>query len=262
MKEKLSSLTLRKIDDALASECSRMTTKKKTPQPKTVINAFMFIMSVLKTQYTDLYMEVNGRVTLPENKPQVPVIIPPSDVFNAVKGSDIELPCLLAMWLSLSASEIRGLTKSKSIVNGQIVISETLVDTKNGPVRKAGGKEETRTRALDIPPYIKALIDKVDGDIIVPMSAQQIYLRLSKYLEANKLPHISFHRLRHINASVMALLNIPAKDANERGGWKTNYTRERVYTHTFTEQRREADAKIDTYFGNIVSPIADKIADN
>lgn len=32
-----------------------------------------------------------------------------------VKGTDMELPALLAMWLSFTASEILGLTKSKSL---------------------------------------------------------------------------------------------------------------------------------------------------
>jgi integrase len=71
-------------------------------------------------------------------------------------------------------------------------------------------------------------------------------------LAANNLPHISFHRLRHINASVMAMLNIPEKTANERGGWSSDYTRKKVYTHTFAADRTAADRKIDEYFNGIV----------
>lgn len=34
----------------------------------------------------------------------------------------------------------------------------------------------------------------------------------------------------------------------EKGGWKTPHTMEKVYQHTFTEERREADNKMDLYF--------------
>ena len=64
----------------------------------------------------------------------------------------------------------------------------------------------------------------------------------------NGLPHMTFHDLRHINASVMALLQIPDKYAQERGGWKTDYTMKKVYTHTFSQGRLEADNKVNDYF--------------
>ena len=45
---------------------------------------------------------------------------------------------------------------------------------------------------------------------------------MEKTVRKNNLPHMSFHDLRHVNASVMALLKIPDKYAMERGGWKTD----------------------------------------
>ena len=61
-----------------------------------------------------------------------------------------------------------------------------------------------------------------------------------------------FHALRHINASVMADLSIPTPVAQERGGWKTDSTMKKVYTHTFTDSRIDADNKLDNYFEKIV----------
>ena len=94
------------------------------------------------------------------------------------------LACLLAAWLSLSMSEIRGLTKSKSIYNDQLYVVETLVRVKRQDVRKEGGKEEERSRALDIPPYIQKLIDRVPGDVLVPLTGKQIYGRFKKAIAA------------------------------------------------------------------------------
>jgi integrase len=59
---------------------------------------------------------------------------------------------------------------------------------------------------------------------------------------------MSFHDLRHVNASVMALLNIPDKYAQERGGWKTDNIMKNVYQQTFSSERRNVDRLINDYF--------------
>jgi len=252
----LTKLTTDKLDAALAAECTRKSRTGRPYSPKTIKNSYMFLVSVLGKYHKDLDTDI----PLPEVKRKIPVMIAPETLFPVIIGSSIELPCLLAMWLSLSASEIRGLTKSKSIEGDRLIVRETVVNVKGKAVRKEGGKEVTRTRALQLPPYIKKLIDQVEGDIIVPLSRQTIYNRLDRLLKNNNLPHISFHALRHINASVMAMLNIPEKEANERGGWCTDYTRKQVYTHTFTAQRQIADQAIDHYFSTMLPSSANENA--
>lgn len=251
MAKPLFSITNKILNDAIGAECSRISPRTgKKYAPKTIINNYLFVAAVL-----NLYApELVKRVSLPELKDKPIVILTADEVYRAVKGSSVELPVLLSMWLSLSMSEIRGLTKSKSISQDkkQISVVETVVDIKGTPVRKEGGKEEKRSRTLELPSYLSELIDDVDGDIIVPMTAQTISKRFYALLRKAGLPHINFHKLRHINASVMAMLQVPEPVANARGGWKTDYTRKRVYTHTFSDERKEADAKIDTYFNNIV----------
>ena len=63
---------------------------------------------------------------------------------------------------------------------------------------------------------------------------------------------ITFHDLRHINASLMAVLKIPDKYAQERGGWKTDHIMKSVYTETFSEERQKVDEIIDGYFEQIL----------
>ena len=63
---------------------------------------------------------------------------------------------------------------------------------------------------------------------------------------------LTFHSLRHLNASAMLELEIPNKYAMERGGWKTPKTMETVYQHTLSKKRRAVDAKIDAYFNQIL----------
>lgn len=82
----------------------------------------------------------------------------------------------------------------------------------------------SRTRKHKIPTYIQSLIDQLppDQEYLVPLSGHQLYKRWVKLLKRNNLPHMTFHDLRHVNASIMALLQMPDKYAMERGGWKTD----------------------------------------
>lgn len=185
-------------------------------------------------------------------------LIPPETIWNIIKGTDIELPVLLAMWLSFTMSEIKGLTKSKSIKGNYITITEVVVSLNDGPLRKENAKNYYRNRRHRIPPYIAELIEQVDGDIIVPMPSSTIYKKWCRILDKNNLPHMTFHDLRHENASIMAMLKIPDKYAQERGGWKTDKIMKDVYTHTFSEERAAADNIVDNYFVGIINPEAKK----
>ena len=68
---------------------------------------------------------------------------------------------------------------------------------------------------------------------------------------------MSFHDLRHMNASIMLMLGIPDKYAMERGGWSTNSTLKAVYQHTFSTERKAADRKINEYFNGLLDTMLD-----
>lgn len=50
----------------------------------------------------------------------------------------------------------------------------------------------------------------------------------------------------------MLALGIPDKYAMERGGWSTNSTLKAVYQHTFSDERKKVDDKIDDFFNAIL----------
>ena len=256
MGKRLDQITEKTLNLAIQREAQRVGRAGRKISAKSIKNSVGFFRSVLRDNGVEL-----NHIVMPEKKRRVVLLPDPADVLRAVKGSDVELPCLLAAWLSLSMSEIRGLTKSKSIRGGQIYVAETVVRVKDKDakgkqtdVRKEGGKEELRSRVLDLPPYLRQLIDQVDGDVIVPLTPRQIGGRFDRLLKAKGLPHMSFHQLRHLNASTMAMLGIQKEIAQERGGWKTPHTMNEVYTHTFDAQRKAADEKIDAYFSSIIDP--------
>ncbi len=239
------------LQEAINQEAKRPARGRNAKKPisaKRLRNEWGLIASVLQKYRKNF----NYNIELPQAVERVPKLIPAAKIFPIVKGTDIELAVLLAAWLSFSMSEILGLTKSKSINGDYIRIVEVMVNAGGHIVRKDMAKNPLRNRTHRIPPYIKELIDKVDGDILVPMTESMLYFKWKRLLKANDLPHMSFHDLRHLNASVMAMLRIPDKYAQERGGWKTDHVMKRVYTQTFPEERVRVDDIIDKYFQGIM----------
>lgn len=249
MPMKLSQIDAKAIDAAFDAELAKPSRKGGTLSKKTVNDAFLLVKTVLNIYCKNL--EINTKPV--EIQQTFRFLLPIGKICGAVIGTDIELPVMLAMWLSLTASEIRGLTKSKSVVGGKLYIVETVVDVNGKAVRKQGAKEEKRPRAFNIPPYIQSLIDKVDGDIIEPRSAHALNQRFQRVLKNNGLQPMRFHDLRHLNASLMADQRIPTPVAQQRGGWKTDSTMKRVYTHAFDESRLAADKVIDNIFESEIS---------
>lgn len=241
------------LQDAIDAESRRMNkrcTKNPRPiSPKTVRNSFGLLSAVI-CKYAGGY---KPDISLPQVPHKIIDLPDPEVIFRIVKGTDIELACLLAMWLSFSMEEIRGLNRS-SIQGDYITVNQTVVDVAGKEVEKDLAKTPTRIRRHKIPTYIKRLIDKLppDQDRLVPGSADAIGKRFSRLMAKNDIK-MNFHKLRHVNASVMAALRIPDKYALERGGWKTDYVMKQVYTHTFSDKRIETDSIIDSYFENALT---------
>ena len=219
-----------------------------TVSAKTVRNEYGLIASTLRRYRGDHSFNVD----LPKKARRIRTLPLPENVYKAVQGTDIELPVLLAMWLSFTVSEIRGLTKSRSIDGDYITIREVLVHVGTEDIRKDLAKEITRNRRHRMPEYIKNLIDQTEGDVIVPVSEKTLSYRFRKCMERNGMSDITFHDLRHINASLMAMLRIPDKYAQDRGGWKTDHIMKSVYTETFSEERQRVDNIVDNYFNDSV----------
>lgn len=93
------------------------------------------------------------------------------------------------------------------------------------------------------------------------MTGQAIYKHFVRTLAKHNLPHMRFHDLRHLNASIMLKLGVSDKYAMERGGWATNNIMKSVYQQTLSDERIAIDNKIDDYFNTIVATKVDTILD-
>lgn len=248
MSMKLCDITDKDIDRAINAELAKPSRKGGTLSPKTVRDAIGLVMSVINR-----YSSNKVRADLPEKQKSFHDYPTVEEVVKAVIGTDIELPCLLALWLGMSAEEIRGLTKGKSYKNGKLYIVETVVDTKDGPLRKPRAKAKDRMRAYDVPEYIQKLIDQVDDDIIEPRTSHALYMRLQRVLNEKNVKKIRFHDLRHLNTATQTSLNIPSKVIQDRNGWSSDKMIQEVYDYVFPEERRAADKAMDDYYNALVN---------
>lgn len=230
------------LQEAVNREASRMGRRGRI-SPKTVGNEWGLISSALWHISRRKY-----EIRLPRRARTFKDYPEPKVIMDLVEGTEIELPCLLALWLSFSMSEIRGL-QFNDVKDGFICIKRVMVDVDGKPTVKPNAKTETRNRRHRLPGYLQQLIDQADHSqpYIVPLNQRQINGRFQRLCRQQGI-NMTFHDLRHLNASVMLMLNIPEKYAMERGGWKTPNVMKSVYQHTFTEERIAVDDKMDSYF--------------
>lgn len=239
---RLSAITPRDVQDWV----NELTVSKT---PKTVRNVYGFFKAVLL--YHDI--EINLRkITLPQKVRKFKRLPPAELVIETFRGTDIELPVLLALWCGLRMSEILGI-QARDIQDGVLTISRVKVKAGNETYVKERAKTYTSNRQIALPPPLLELVKatgKTGMEFLIDYSRSQIFERY--VWQMRKLGYeVNFHDLRHVNASVMAALGIPDIYAMERGGWSKATTMKQVYQQTFSDERRRYDTVIDGYFSEL-----------
>lgn len=219
----------------------------KEKSPKTVRNAHGLLTAALAEYKPDMALHT----TLPQ-KQRYEAATPSSDdikaILSAARGTKGEIAVLLAIWLGLRMSEIRGL-KWSDIDGNTLKIRRAMVDE---------GEKTTKTyssqRDLHIPDYLKKILDEAphETEYIVNLGRHGIYERFQRICSAAGVQHYRFHDLRHINASVMLALGVPDKYAMERMGHATNNMLKTVYQHTMDTEREKIANQIDGYFLSLI----------
>ena len=223
----------------------------KTKSPKSIRNAHGLLTAAL----AEFWPEKVLRTTLPQKRRYEAAIPSQKDIVclaAAAEGRPIELPFLLAVWMGLRVSEIRGLTWD-CIEGDMLHIKQAVVDGEHGPEIK-GTKTYSGDRWIRLPPRIRALIERQPHQdaFIVHMSGQAIYKAFSRLCEKSGVQHYRFHDLRHMQASVMLALGIPDKYAMERMGHASTNMLKTVYQHTMQETREQVADMVDDYFSKLL----------
>lgn len=244
MRKQMDSIT----NEMIQREISAM--RRGGKSPKYIANASGLLSSVLKMYAPDF----RYNVVLPQKeKPELrtPNDEEISDIISAVKGTSVELPTLMAIWMGMRLSEIRG-AQYGDIKNGLLHICRAIVDNENGEAIVKLTKTSAGTRRVSIPDYIASLIPPSDdpNEYIVKASGQAIYKKFTRALEAKGIEHMRFHDLRHVNAAVMVRLGVESKYAQERNGWASDRMYKQVYAYTMQDQMAAVDSSINSYFAN------------
>lgn len=245
--KKLSNLKPIDIQKSINLESTRVS-------PKYIKNAYGFLKSVLKM--FEININLNG-IIIPKIIKKEKELPSFEKVFSIVKGTYSELPVLLASWLSLRIGEVIGLQyQDIDEVNMKIKIRRTIIQTENGFEVRDHCKTEKSVRTIQLPQYLLNLIKSQphtsETDFIVTATRKAVYSRFKRLVEKQGID-MTFHDLRHLNASVMLMLGIPDKYAMERGGWSTDGVLKSVYQQTFDSEKQKVDMTIDNYFQSVIS---------
>lgn len=246
---KLCDLTISDVQKAVNYDAKRLSRKS-------IKSALALLKSAMMMQETDINIK---RITLPQAKAKK-TDIPPSDkLLKIIVGSEIELPCLLAMWLSLRMSEVRGLQFGDISADGKYIsIQRARMCLNGGDIVREMNKTVESTRTNRLPPYLLSLIKKIphdrDTDFIVAASYESIRKRFKALMNDNGYD-ITFHTLRHEFATTLNDLGVPSDYIQKLGGWSTDNVMKAVYTHTTSDKEIHYQGIIDDYFNDLIKDI-------
>lgn len=228
--------------------------------PKTVRNAHGMLSAVLKVYRPAFIL----RTTLPQ-KQKYQVRIPTEDeikkIWIAARGSRYELPILLASWLGLRMSEIRGLKYSD--------FKDEYVHIQRAVVRGEGGSKVKNTKTtsgdrwIKCPGEILELIKKQPhkDEFLCNYYDTTLYSGFISICKKAGVEPCRFHDLRHFAASEAHSLGVPDKYQMQRMGHKTDNMLKTVYQHTMHDKEEHFANIIDDHMSQLFSQsIAHKIA--
>lgn len=231
----------------------------KKYSPKTLRNQFGLVTAALRQKKVRLDFE---DVTL-KKKTKTEIEIPTEQeigqILRMVDGTNIELPVTLALCLGLRQSEIAALDWS-DYKNDVLTINKSCVPDKNNKfILKMGNKSMASTRTLKVHGLVKERLDRVrmTSGRISPMLPSSILCRFKQLCRQNGIPEYTMHALRHANASIMLLKNIPDKYAMKQLGQSSPNMIKNVYQHIFTDRQEQVADTVS----NAISEILDSKLD-
>lgn len=226
--------------------------------PKSIRNYIALLTSTLKAFRPNF----NVNLKLPQ-KEKKEITIPTEDelvkILRQAKGTRYELPLLLASWLGLRASEIRGL-KFSDFQNGSVHIQRAIVQGYDGPAEKLT-KTFSGDRWIKVSETIIKLVneaqEKAKSDYVCPIRQNVLLKAFKRFCNEAGVPEYRVHDLRHFAASEALALNVPDKYSMKRMGHATDNMLKTVYQHTMNEKdemfSKIIDEKMENLYNKAVS---------
>ena len=255
MDENITDLTQESVQKAVNADF------KRGASSKSVRNAHGLLSAVLKEYRPNFVL----RTTLPQKEPYEISILTESELkklYTEAEPTKYYLPIVLASWLGLRMSEIRGL-KFSDLKDGRIHIQRAIVEGEDGPAEKLT-KSFAGDRFIKCPIEIQKLIEAQPHttEYVVPLTEASIYKGFKRLCDKVNITPCRFHDLRHFAASEAHSLGVPDKYAMKRMGHKTENMLKTVYQHTMIDKEDKFSDLIDSHMESLFldSKIAPEIA--
>ena len=233
--------------------------------PNTVIHYHAVIHSALKYAVkTDMLIQnVADKVDRPRKNSFQPVFLSADEMqkmFEALRGTKLELPVLVAAFYGLRRGEVVGLKWDaidfeRNTITIKHIVTNAKIDGKCEIVCADRAKTKSSLRSLPLVSNIREKLlalreqqkenrrvcgncysKKYDGYVFVDamgniFNPRSVTANFSKLLEQNGLRHIRFHDLRHSCASLLLANDVPLKHIQEWLGHSDIGTTANIYSH-------------------------------
>lgn len=254
--------------------------KLKTVSANSVIHYHAVIYQALKyAMKTDLVTQnVAMKVDRPKKNDFQPVFLDASQLaklFEAVKGTKLELIVLVAAFYGLRRGEVLGLKwDAIDFERGTITIKRTvttaMIDGKETIIEQDSAKTKSSLRTLPLVGSFRHYFEEVktaqarnkeicgnsynyahDGYVFVDEMGDRIKpnwltVTFPDFVEKHGLPRMRFHDLRHSCASLLLANGVPLKQIQEWLGHSDFSTTANIYAHLdYTSKLSSAQAMVD-----------------
>lgn len=240
---------------------------------QTVKNIFLNLKAALRVAKKQKMILENPceDIILPQikqYKAQVYNVSQVQQMLDAAKGTDVYLIAVIEAYLGIRKGEIAALKWSDiDLVNGIVHIARSRV-TVSGKVIEKTPKSEAGIRDIWLgnetlqifkAEYEKYLVEtkkagfKATGYVIHTKSGEpyvpdSISQKWERFRDANKLPKIRFHDLRHTCATTMIANGVDPKTVQARLGHSDIQVTLNTYSHCLPEMNKAAGDKMDSIF--------------
>lgn len=216
---------------------------KQNRSPKTIRNAHGLLSAVIRTYRPTFILHT----TLPQKAKREVRIFTEDEmqkVWQTSRGTEYEIPILLASWLGMRMSEILGL-HYEDIIGDRIHIQRAIVRGENGEVEKSP-KSISGDRWIKCPEKILNIIGIGQGRI-VQLTSIQVYKGFLRCCDEASVVPCRFHDLRHFAASEAHSLGVPDKYLMRRMGHKTDNMLKTTYEHAMRDKEDSFADLIDSH---------------